>query len=93
VLTLPTPPQGFLFAALARLKGYASLVEYKSAVGSIPVETLARLLGQDDPKISGAPAIGEWRADPKGMCATTSCRDGEERYLTLTQMSLASGTY
>lgn len=42
-------------------------MEWMSAAGNIPVETLASLLGHDDPEISGAAAIGEWLADPKGQ--------------------------
>ena len=67
VLTLPAPPQPLLTAALAELEGYSNIVEWMSAAGNIPVETLASLLGHDDPEISGAAAIGEWLADPKGQ--------------------------
>jgi hypothetical protein len=66
VLTLPNPPQRLLSTALAKLEGFSGLVEWQTAVGAIPVETLAHLLRHDDSEISGAAAIGEWCAEPEG---------------------------
>ena len=64
-LTLPNPPPRLLSATLAQLDGLDNLVEWNSAMGRIPKATLALLLAHEDPKISAAAALGEWRAAPR----------------------------
>jgi hypothetical protein len=62
VLRLAEPPEDLLELALDVTEPQA--VETACLQGEVPTATLRRLLTNNDPRIAGAAAIGEWSAEP-----------------------------
>jgi hypothetical protein len=67
VLTKQSPPPELLDHILEKLAGLSSVVELLCFRGLAPDTTLARLLANTDPAISGKVAIAQWQADPVGQ--------------------------
>jgi hypothetical protein len=66
VLMLADPPEELLSEVIRNLSGFGQLIKTYCIRNQIPEHTVERLLRHGDLAISGAAALGEWSANPKG---------------------------